>query len=231
MTGSRSLSYFWQMAETEQPVSGDKEKKASGSSFEIGKSRIESFSDGVIAIIITLMILNVKVPDITGETTGGDVWKELAFAFPQLVAYVLSFILLGVYWVNHHHFFHALKTTDRNILWWNLNLLFWLSLIPLPTYFLAQHPFRAEATALYGFHVLAASVSFIGLGRYARRKFLMHHNLSKRRRRRLSLMNRVSVALYCISIFAGYFSVYISYAIFIIVPVMYFIPQKIVLEE
>lgn len=219
------------MTETTQQGSGDKEKQTNGSSFEIGKSRIESFSDGVLAIIITLMILNVKVPDITGDMSGGNVWKEIAFAFPQLVAYVLSFILLGVYWVNHHHFFHALRTTDRSLLWWNLNLLFWLSLIPLPTYFLAQHPFRAEATALYSFHVLAASVSFILMGQYARKKNLMHHNLSARRRRRLSMMNRMSMGLYIISIFAGYVSVYISYAIFIIVPAMYFIPQKIVLEE
>jgi uncharacterized membrane protein len=218
------------MTETGHAGQESKEKKTNSSSFEIGKSRIESFSDGVIAIIITLMILNVKVPDIT-DMTGGNAWKELAFAFPQLVAYVLSFILLGIYWVNHHHFFHALRETDRNILWWNLNLLFWLSLIPLPTYFLAQHPFRAEATALYSFHVLAASVSFILMGRYARKKNLMHHNLSKRRRRRLSMMNRLSMALYITSIFAGYISVYISYAIFIIVPAMYFIPQKIVLEE
>jgi uncharacterized membrane protein len=219
------------MTETAYPGNGDSEKKKNSGSFEIGKSRIESFSDGVLAIIITLMILNVKVPDITGDTPGSNAWKDLALAFPQLVAYVLSFILLGVYWVNHHHFFHALKTTDRTILWWNLNLLFWLSLIPLPTYLLAQHPFRAEATALYSFHVLAASVSFILMGQYARKKNLMHHNLSKRRRRKLSFMNRLSMALYFISIFAGYFSVYISYAIFIIVPAMYFIPQKIVLEE
>jgi uncharacterized membrane protein len=218
------------MTESTSSHSADNENKNAGS-FEIGKSRIESFSDGVIAIIITLMILNVKVPDITGEMTSGRVWGEIVYAFPQLAAYVLSFILLGVYWVNHHHFFHALRTTDRNILWWNLNLLFWLSLIPLPTYFLAQHPFRAEATALYGFHVLAASVSFIQMGRYARLKNLMHHNLSGRRRRRLTRMNRLSIALYLISIFAGYISVYISYIIFIFVPAMYFLPQKIVLEE
>ena len=225
------LFYFCCMTETTHHDNSDKEKKSGSSSFEIGKSRIESFSDGVIAIIITLMILNVKVPDITGEMSGGNVWKELVLAFPQLAAYVLSFILLGVYWVNHHHFFHALRTTDRNLLWWNLNLLFWLSLIPLPTYFMAQHPFRAEATALYGFHVLAASVSFIQMGRYARLKNLMHHNLSGRRRRRLTLMNRLSMALYIVSIFAGYVSVYISYTIFIVVPAMYFLPQKIVIED
>jgi uncharacterized membrane protein len=218
------------MTETPHPASGDN-KKDNDNSFEIGKNRIESFSDGVIAIIITLMILNVKVPDITGEMSGGNVWKEIALAFPQLAAYVLSFILLGVYWVNHHHFFHALKTTDRNILWWNLNLLFWLSLIPLPTYFLAHHPLRAEATALYSFHVLAASLSFTLMGRYARAKKLMHHNISQRRSIKLSRMNWLGIALYFISIFAGYLSVYISYAIFIIVPAMYFLPQKITLEE
>ena len=208
----------------------DKEEKTD-SSFEIGKGRIESFSDGVIAIIITLMILNAKVPDITGDMTSERVWKEIVFAFPQLMAYVLSFILLGVYWVNHHHFFHALKTSDRKILWLNLNLLFWLSLIPLPTYFLAQHPFRAEATALYSFHVFAASLSFTLMGRYARSKKLMHHNISKRRGNKLSKMNWLGIALYFASIFAGYISVYISYIIFIIVPAMYFLPQKIELEE
>jgi uncharacterized membrane protein len=199
--------------------------------FEIGKNRLESFSDGVIAIIITLMVFNVKFPDMPSDLSSSETWKEVWNIRPQFLAYLLSFVLLGVYWVNHHHFFHALKTTDRNILWWNLNLLFWLSLIPIPTSFMAQHPMKAEATAMYGFNVLAASLSFILMGRYSRAKNLMIHNISKRRRQRLSRMNRTGTVLYIISIFAGYISVYISYVIFIIVPAMYFLPQKIELEE
>jgi uncharacterized membrane protein len=200
-------------------------------SFEIGKSRIESFSDGVIAIIITLMILNIHVPDINSALPSPEIWKSLSEAVPHLLSYLLSFILLGVYWVNHHHFFHALRESDRHILWWNLNLLFWLSLIPMPTSFLAEHPGLPEATALYGFNVLAASLSFTLMGRYARKKQLMLHNISRRRSKRLQWMNWTGIALYVISIFAGYISIYISYSIFVIVPAMYFIPQKIELEK
>jgi len=199
--------------------------------FEIGKSRIESFSDGVIAIIITLMILNIKVPEIGDDWSGLQIWKQIGTGIPQMFAYILSFTLLGVYWVNHHHFFHALKTTDRHILWWNLNLLFWLSLVPLPTYFLAEHPLKPEAMALYSLNGFAASLSFTLMGRYARAKNLMHDKLSKRRRKRLNRMNWLGISLYFISIFSGYLSVYISYAIFIFVPAMYFIPQKIELED
>src|SRR5690348_13719457 len=99
-------------------------------SFEIGKSRMESFSDGVIAIIITLMIFNVKMPEVSSDLSSRETWSRLAAILPHFFAYSLSFILLGIYWVNHHHFFHSLSFTDRTILWYNLNLLFWLSILP-----------------------------------------------------------------------------------------------------
>jgi uncharacterized membrane protein len=213
------------------PVSRKEDNNNDNTPYEIGKIRIESFSDGVIAIIITLMILEVKIPDFKDNLTGVQTWVVMSKVLPELSAYILSFTLLGTYWVNHHHFFHAIKTTDRNILWWNLNLLFWLSILPLPTYLLAQHPMRPEATALYGLNVMLASLSFTLMGHYARRKNLMLLNLAKRRRKKLNIMNWAGIALYFVSIFTGYISVYISYVIFLIIPAMYFIPQKIELEK
>jgi len=197
---------------------------------EIGKSRIESFSDGVIAIIITLMVFDVKIPEIDSSASGISMWNKVSEIIPHLLAYLLSFLLLGVYWVNHHHFFHSLTTTDRNLLWWNLNLLFWLSIIPIPTRFLATHPMNPESTTMYAFNVFAASLSFTLMGRYAKARNLMHQDISRRRKKRLARMNTLGLILYGISIFAGYLSVYISYLIFFIVPAMYFIPPKIELE-
>jgi len=192
--------------------------------------RIEAFSDGIFAFNATLLVLELHVPELTNGSLETFL-NNLMMMGPKFLGFFISFVTIAIFWVNHHHFFHALKATDRHILWWNLNLLFWLSLVPLPTYFLAQHPLKPEALALYGFNGFTASLSFTLMGHYARAKKLMHHKLSKRRGRRLNRMNWTGISLYFISIFAGYLSVYISYAIFIMIPAMYFIPQKIELED
>src|SRR5215469_16621442 len=99
----------------------------------MGKGRLEAFSDGVIAIIITIMVLTLKVPD-------GARLEDLRPVLPTLLSYLLSFIYVGIYWTNHHHLLHAVKTIRGPILWANLHLLFWLSLTPFTTAWLGQHP-------------------------------------------------------------------------------------------
>ncbi len=193
--------------------------------------RLESFSDGVIAIVITLMILEIKIPPVPDQATAADIWKSWFHLLPSLVAYVLSFVMLGVLWVNHHQFFHQLKNIDRKLLWYNLHLLFWMCIVPIPTEFLGLHFQRPEATALYGFTLFMNAMAFALMREYVNRnQQLLIDNLSPAIRVRMRKKLWTTVTLYFISIFAGFLSIYISIFIFVLILIIYFMPQKIVVE-
>lgn len=119
----------------------------------IGKTRLEAFSDGVIAILITIMVLEMKVPH------GTDL-AALAPIAPVFLSYVLSFIYLGIYWNNHHHMLHTLRHATGGIMWANMHLLFWLSLIPFVTGWMGENHFAALPSAVYGFVLLMAAVAY-----------------------------------------------------------------------
>ncbi len=196
----------------------------------LSKVRLEAFSDGVIAIIITLIILDVKVPKFDNSTSSAETWRHLSLMLPNLMSYILSFVALGIYWVNHHNFLHIIKHTDSKFLWYNLHLLFWLSLIPMPTAFLAAHPCKPEATAMYGLIMVTCAAAFTLMSRYSENNGLFIEHLSARVLKKVARMNVFGIALYFISIFAGYLSVYISYGIFVLIPALYFLPHKIEFE-
>src|SRR5262245_58013159 len=122
------------------------------------KGRLEAFSDGVIAVIITIMVLELKVPH---EAT----WQALVRIQPTLLTYVLSFVFLGIYWNNHHHLFHACDRINGRILWANLHLLFWLSLVPFVTGWMGENHFEPVPTAGYGVVMLLASMAYLILTR------------------------------------------------------------------
>jgi uncharacterized membrane protein len=117
------------------------------------KSRLEAFSDGVIAILITIMVLELKVPH-------GDDLQALRPVLPAFLSYVLSFVYLGIYWNNHHHMLHATARINGGILWANLHLLFWLSLVPFVTGWMGENHFGAVPTAVYGVVLLAAALAY-----------------------------------------------------------------------
>src|ERR1700748_2170132 len=117
------------------------------------KGRLEAFSDGVIAIIITIMVLEMKVPQ-------GHSFSNLKPLLPVFLSYVLSFVYVGIYWNNHHHMLHITKSINGATLWANLHLLFWLSLLPFATAWMGENNFAAPATALYGFVMLMVSIAF-----------------------------------------------------------------------
>jgi uncharacterized membrane protein len=119
----------------------------------MNKSRLEAFSDGVIAIIITIMVLDLKMPR-------GSSWTSLAPLAPVLASYVLSFLYLAIYWNNHHHMLHATQRVNGGILWANLHLLFWLSLIPATTAWLDQSHYASVPTALYGVVLFMAAIAY-----------------------------------------------------------------------
>src|SRR5262245_66375184 len=120
---------------------------------EMGKGRLEAFSDGVIAIIITIMVLELRVPH------GADL-AALRPLVPVLGSYVLSFVYIGIYWNNHHHMFHAVGQVNGRILWSNLHLLFWLSLIPITTGWMGENHFAALPVAFYGAVLLMSGVAY-----------------------------------------------------------------------
>jgi uncharacterized membrane protein len=119
----------------------------------MGKNRLEAFSDGVIAILITIMVLELKVPHGVDFAVLGPLW-------PVFLSYVLSFIYLGIYWNNHHHMLHACQRVTGGVLWANLHLLFWLSLIPFATGWMGENHFAALPCALYGFVLLMAAIAY-----------------------------------------------------------------------
>ena len=121
-------------------------------------SRLEAFSDGVLAIIITIMVLELKVPhDVS--------WMALAPLWPVFLSYLLSFVYLGIYWNNHHHMLHLTHRVTGGILWANLHLLFWLSLLPFTTAWMGENHFAREPTALYGVNLLLAALAYYALQR------------------------------------------------------------------
>ena len=119
----------------------------------MGKGRLEAFSDGVLAIIITIMVLELKVPH-------GESIDTLAPLVPPFLSYVLSFVYLGIYWNNHHHMLHVSKKVSGPVLWANLHLLFWLSLLPFATGWMGENHFAALPSALYGLILLQAATAY-----------------------------------------------------------------------
>jgi TMEM175 potassium channel family protein len=119
----------------------------------MGKARLEAFSDGVIAILITIMILELKIP-------AGSDWPALRTMVPATLTYVLSFVFLGIYWTNHHHLLHATHRVTGGVLWANLHLLFWLSLTPLATAWMGEHHDAALPNAVYGTVLLASAIAY-----------------------------------------------------------------------
>ena len=124
----------------------------------MGKGRLEAFSDGVIAILITIMVLELKTPQ-------GTDWRALESVIPTLLLYLLSFIFLGIYWNNHHHMLHTLDRVNGSILWANLHLLFWLSLVPFVTSWVGQNQLAPLPTAIYGVVLIMAALAYTILQR------------------------------------------------------------------
>ena len=183
----------------------------------MGKNRLEAFSDGVLAIIITIMVLELKVPH-------GDHLKTLAPLVPVFMSYVLSFVYLGIYWNNHHHMLHTCTRVTGGILWANLHLLFWLSLFPFVTGWMGENHFAAVPVAMYGAILLLSAISYYILSRV----LVRHDGRNSKIARALGsdFKGRISVVLYAAAIPLSFVSRWTSVALYVAVAVMWLIPDR-----
>ena len=183
----------------------------------MNKSRLEAFSDGVLAIIITIMVLEIKAPE-------DDSFESLKALIPVFLSYVLSFVYVGIYWNNHHHMMHTVKRVNGKILWANLHLLFWLSLIPFTTAWIGEHHFASFPMMLYGIVLLMNAFAYFIL----QRLILIDHGKDSALSNAIGkdYKGKLSVVLYLIAVFLTKYSVEISGAIYILVALIWLIPDK-----
>jgi uncharacterized membrane protein len=183
----------------------------------MNKNRLEAFSDGVIAIIITIMVLQLSIP------AGNDL-KSLKPLIPVLGSYVMSFLYVGIYWNNHHHMIHTVKHVSGGILWANLHLLFWLSLIPFVTRWIGASHFAATPSALYGVVLLMAAIAYFLL----QTLILRRHGKDSLLARALGtdFKGKISPILYIIAILSTFIYEWISIGIYILVSLIWLIPDK-----
>jgi uncharacterized membrane protein len=184
----------------------------------MGTNRIEAFSDGVVAVIITIMVLELKVPRDTTLTS-------LLSVAPQFLSYLLSFLVVAIMWVNHHHLLHVARHADARLLWANNNLLFWMSLVPFVTAYMGNNYRDPRAVALYGVTLSLCGIAFALL-----RGTIAHHHRDSpetfRYHRRIQLKNLSSTGLYAASVPLAFVDVRFSFAIFVFVALSYFLPER-----
>jgi uncharacterized membrane protein len=183
----------------------------------MGKERLAAFSDGVIAIIITIMVLELKIPH-------GDDWSVLAGVAPMFVSYVLSFVYLAIYWNNHHHLLHTVTRVDGLILWANSHLLFWLSLIPAATAWMGDNFLAPIPTAVYGVTLLMPAIAYNLL----QRAILHRHGAQSVLAHALGsdIKGKVSPVLYAAAIALAFLNSWLSIALYVLVAAIWFVPDR-----
>jgi uncharacterized membrane protein len=184
----------------------------------MGKNRLEAFSDGVLAIIITIMVLEFKTPQ-TAD------WAELRELIPVFVSYLMSFVFVGIYWGNHHHLLHTVKRVSSGIIWSNMNLLFWLSLIPFATSWMGETNFEQNTVIVY-----ASLLMICGTSYYILQKVIEScHKIDTVMAKAFAAQGRkgmLSLVLYSFSILFAFYNTVVSGVLFGVVAIMWLIPDK-----
>jgi uncharacterized membrane protein len=183
----------------------------------MSKTRLEAFSDGVIAILITIMVLELKVPH-------GTTLAALEPLLPVFLTYVLSFVFLGIYWSNHHHMFHAVERVSGAILWANLHLLFWLSLVPFVTGWMGENHFASLPTAGYGVVLLMSAIAYTIL----QVAIIAHPGAGPKLKSAVGrdLKGKVSLALYVVAIPMAFVHEWISDILYVLVALTWLVPDR-----
>ena len=183
----------------------------------MGKGRLEAFSDGVLAIIITIMVLELKVPH-------GTELAALHPLIPVFLSYVLSFVYVGIYWNNHHHMLHAAEKVNGRILWANLHVLFWLSLIPFVTGWMGENHFTTLPVALYGTVLLMSGLAYTVLARELSRCHGKNSKLAVAIGK--DYKGLASLIIYAVAIGLSFLNSWIAFAMYVLVAMMWFIPDR-----
>jgi len=183
----------------------------------MGKSRLEAFSDGVIAILITIMVLDLKVPE-------GVQFRSLIPLIPLLLNYALSFLYLAIYWNNHHHLLHTCDRVTGAILWANMHLLFWLSLIPVTTAWMSENHREAAPSVLYGVDLLLAAIAYFML----EQRIVASQGSGSLLKRAIGrdLKGKASPILYLVGIGAAFRSPALSQAVYVLVALLWLVPDR-----
>jgi uncharacterized membrane protein len=183
----------------------------------VPKGRLEAFSDGVIAILITIMVLELRTP-------AGTSWHALGHELPVLLAYALSFVYLGIYWNNHHHMLAAVSRVTGGAMWANLHLLFWLSLIPFSTAWMSEHRFPSVPTAVYGIVLLNSALAYYILQTMLLRAEGEHSVL--RTALGQDVKGKISPVLYCLGIGLSFVDRWLALAVYVGVALMWLVPDR-----
>lgn len=189
----------------------------------MNRNRLEAFSDGVIAIIITIMVLSINVPDQAN-------WAVFLKMIPNILGYALSFIYVGIYWNNHHHLLHAAEKVTAGIMWANHNLLFWLSLVPLATAWMSKTDFQDFAIITYAALLLICSISYTLLNSAIIRS-LHEENPLRAVLQKFSFKGTFSIVCYSLAIPATFWHNYISMGLFTLVAIVWLIPSREIEEK
>lgn len=180
-------------------------------------SRMEAFSDGVMAIIITIMVLEIKIPH-------GNGFEALKPLFPTFLSYLLSFVYVGIYWNNHHHLFQAVERVNGKVLWANLFLLFSLSLFPFSTGWLGENHFETAPVVLYGFFLFMAACAYYLLSHFLIDLHGKDSTIGKAYGK--DIKGKISVVIYLVAIVLGFFNPWISTLLYVITAVIWIVPDK-----
>lgn len=179
--------------------------------------RLEAYTDAVIAILITIMVLELKVPH-------ADTFEGLKPLVPVFISYVLSFIYLGIYWNNHHHMFHLVENVSGPMLWWNQALLFLLSLVPFTTGWMGENNFGAKPTALYGIVLLGASLMYWGL----QQSIIKSQGKNSLLKKAIGddLKGKISPVIYLLGILSSFFVPWLAFGLYTAVALMWLVPDR-----
>jgi uncharacterized membrane protein len=193
---------------------------------ELPVGRIEAFSDGVMAIVVTILVLEMKVPDVhLASDVGGALAEKLIESIPKILSYVVSFLVLAVWWVAHHQLIHLLKKSDRGVLWLNSLFLMFLALIPWPTAIIGEYPMQRVSVMLYGGIGILTGASFFMLRWYITRKTsTLCHEIPQELRDRGLRRGLISPMIYAVSMALCFVHPAISLVGFALVPFFYFVP-------
>lgn len=197
----------------------------SGPSVVRSTVRLEAYSDAVIAIIITLLVLELRVPELEDQTVVG-VLHSLTTILPQLLSFAFSFLTLSVFWVNHHHFYHEVDRTDGRLMWYNNALLFWLALIPFTTAYLGEHPFVPGVIMLYCFVLFMAALMYTLMTRHAIFVAkLVHFQPTDEQKCQIFYRSLTGISCYGIATLIAPFVPIVSMVIMVFVPFYFIAPR------